>query len=49
MFSLFRKFSPLVRQAFVLLLNRRIAIREPLTLIGSRAVFVETSAVLFET
>ena len=46
-FSLLRKFSPLKRQAFVLLLNRRIAIRKPLTFIGPRAVFVETSAVLF--
>ncbi len=49
MFGLFCEFSPLVRQAFVLLLYRRMAISQPLTFIRSRAVFVEAGAILFET
>jgi hypothetical protein len=38
-----------VRQDFVLLLDRGIAIGEPLTFVGVSAAFIESSAVICET
>ncbi len=48
MLTLFREFSPRTRQTFVLL-NRRIAVSEPLAFVGASAVFLEAVTVLGET
>jgi hypothetical protein len=47
--SLRRKLSPLTGQTFVLLLNRRIAIAEPLTFVGVSAVLAKTGHIIHET
>jgi hypothetical protein len=49
LFALRGELPPLLRQAFVLLLYCGVAIGEPLTFIGSRAVIVEAGAVLLVT
>jgi hypothetical protein len=43
------EFSPLLRQAFILLFNGRVAIGEPLALVGPGAAFVKLRHLRFET
>jgi hypothetical protein len=47
--ALFREFSPLLRQTFVSLPNRWIAIGKPLALVGARAEFLESVPINYET
>jgi hypothetical protein len=49
MHTLRRKLSPLTSQALVLLLDRRIAVGEPLTFIGMSAVPTKTGQIIYGT
>jgi hypothetical protein len=47
--TLFREFSPLLRQVLVLVSDGRIAIGEPLAFVGASAEFLESVTILGET